>query len=98
MIYNVFESVKRAEANSQEELVKNIFSFNKQLTLWGSKKVVKGWLKYKYESEKQPDDIKNLLLLEEILNDMRKDIGTEKLGKYDIISFFVNTDEINKFK
>ncbi|MBQ2205319.1 MAG: hypothetical protein II411_05445 [Lachnospiraceae bacterium] len=68
------------------------------MTLWGSKKVVKGWLKCKYESEKQPDDIKNLLLLEEILNDMRKDIGTEKLGKYDIISFFVNTDEINKFK
>ena len=98
MIYDVFESAKKAETNSQEELIKNIFSFNKQLTLWGSKKVVKGWLKYKSESEKHFDNIKSLLLLENIVNDMRKDIGTEKLGKYDILSFFIKTDEINKLK
>lgn len=56
--------------------------FSKGLTLWGSNKVVKKWLRYRKA------------LLEDIIYEIRKDVGQrKKLGKGDMLSFFINDIE-----
>lgn len=79
--------------------------FSKRLTLWGSSRVIKKWLKYREFSQEMQEEsstiqgdldnmaaTKSLLLLEDIIFSMRKDMGHRKGGlkKGDMLSFFIN--------
>lgn len=70
-----------------------IYSFSKKLTLWGSNKVIKKGLAFRkisQEENKNQEDI--LFLLEDIIFEIRKDMGQKKSGleKGDILAFFIN--------
>ena len=54
---------------------------------------MKKWLKYRKASLGKPNP-ENLLLLEDIIYEIRKDVGLrKKLGKGDMLSFFINDVE-----
>jgi len=93
VIYKLQDNTKVPNSYSEEQLYKDISSFSKEITLWGSHKVVKLWNKFREKSinsitQKAKTD--NLFILEEIMNEMRKDLGLKKVKKGDLLSFFVN--------
>ena len=57
---------------SESEMLKQVSEFSKGLTLWGSNRVVKKWLKYRKASQTQPST-ENLILLEDIIYEIRRD-------------------------
>ena len=62
---------------SESEMLKQVSEFSKGLTLWGSNRVVKKWLKYRKASQTQPST-ENLILLEDIIYEIRRDVGQRK--------------------
>ena len=91
MIYTIMEDTKKSqkEKMSEDEMIQMIYEFSKGLTLWGSNRVVRKWLKYRKNSIQGGTD--SLLILEDILYEMRRDVGLKKrMKKGDMLSFFIN--------
>ena len=95
MVYKIQEKGKAKENINDEEMLDDIFSFSKKLTLWGSNKVIRKWLAFRKISQEQNDNTENLFMLKEIIFEIRKDMGHKKSGleKGDILAFFVNDIE-----
>lgn len=95
MVYSIMEDTKKPENKrmTEEEINKKVSEFSRGLTLWGSNRVVKKWIKYRKNAAKNPDN-ENLFLLEQILYEMRKDVGLRrKMKKGVMLSFFINDIE-----
>ena len=97
MVYKIQEKGKAKENINDEEMLDDIFSLSKKLTLWGSNKVIRKWLAFRKISQEQNDNTENLFMLEEIIFEIRKDMGQKKRGlkQGDILAFFVN--DINEY-
>ena len=94
MIYKIMEDTKREDGNkmTEEEMNQMVSEFSKGLTLWGSNRVVKKWLKYRKSTIKGDKNI--LWEMEDIIYEIRKDVGLgRRLKKGDMLSFFVNDIE-----
>lgn len=90
MVYKIQQNSKGKDNYSQKEMIDDISKFSKQLTLWGSSRVVNKWVKFR-ENGANPENAKdNLFLLEKIMNDMRKDLGQHRVRKGKLLGFFVN--------
>ena len=95
MVYKVMEETKKNEEDkiSEEDMISMVSEFSKGLTLWGSNRVVKKWLKYRRESINS-GGTETLILMEDIIYEIRKDIGLgRRLKKGDMLSFFINDIE-----
>lgn len=90
MIYKIQKNVKNQGTYSNEEMLEDLSKFSKEITLWGSSRVINKWVQFR-ENGSNPEKAKeNLFLMEEIMNDMRKDLGLRKVKKGNLLSFFVN--------
>ena len=79
---------------TESDKFKMMSEFSKGLTLWGSNKVVKKWLRYRKAAMENMSPERSLLLLEDIIFEIRKDVGQRKrLGKGDVLSIFINDIE-----
>lgn len=95
MIYAIMEDTKKSadERMSETDMMKMVSDFSKGLTLWGSNRVVKKWLKYRKSSLKGNSQ-ELLIQMEEIIYEIRRDVGLgRKLKKGDMLSFFINDIE-----
>lgn len=54
MVYKLQQNIKNKKGYSEEEMLADIVKFSKKLTLWGSDKVIKKWLKFR-EIGQEPD-------------------------------------------
>lgn len=90
MVYKIQQSAKPGREYPQEEMIDDLLRFSKQITLWGSPRVVNNWVKFKENALKTDSGLDNLLLTEEIMNDMRRDLGLRKVKKGNLLAFFVN--------
>lgn len=93
MVYKIQENVKKNKEYNEKEMLDDIFSFSKKLTLWGSSKVIRKWLAFRKISQEQNNNpTNNLFILEEIIFEIRKDMGQKKSGlkQGDILAFFIN--------
>lgn len=73
MVYKIQKNVKEPQKYTEEEMLDDILSFSKKLTLWGSNKVIKKWLAFRKMSQaenKNPTD--NLFILEDIILKLEK--------------------------
>lgn len=90
MIYKMMEDIKKQsdEKMTEEEMSQMVSDFSKGLTLWGSNRVVKKWLKYR-KSSIQGD--KNILwVMEDIIYEIRKDVGLgRRLRKGAMLAFLL---------
>lgn len=90
MVYKIQKNSKTPGTYTEEEMLEDLSKFSKQITLWGSSKVVNKWVQFR-ENGADPDKAKaNIFLLEEIMNDMRKDLGIKRVKKGKLLGFFVN--------
>ena len=81
---------------SKDEMIGDLNEISGELTLWGSKKVVNKFIEFRNESANN-NTPKNLLFnLEDIINEMRKDLGVGKTDKGKLLSIFIN--DMNKLK
>lgn len=98
MVYKMQGNIKNTQKYSETEMMKDMLNFSKNLTLWGSNRVIKKWLEFRNIGQKSDEDpTQNLLILEEIIFEIRKDMGQKKRGlkQGDILAFFVN--DINEY-
>lgn len=89
MVYKVQQSGKTIDY-SQEEMIEDILSFSKELTLWGSPEVAAMWVKFRGVFVTQKDPKENLYIMEDIMNEMRKDLGTKRIKEGKLLAFFIN--------
>lgn len=90
MIYKIQQSSKPGKSYPQEEMIEDLLRFSKQITLWGSPRVVSNWVKFREIAMKGDKGIENLLFTEQLMNDMRKDLGLPRVKKGNLLAFFVN--------
>ena len=81
---------------SKDEMTRDLNEISGELTLWGSKEVVNKFIEFRNESANN-NAPKNLLFnLEDIINEMRKDLGVGKTDKGKLLSIFIN--DMDKLK
>lgn len=93
MVYKLQISQKNGkEEYTQAQMIDDISKFSQALTLWGSSKVIKKWIKFRERIQENPVTTENLFMLEEIVFEIRKDMGQKRKGlkQGDLLSFFVN--------
>ncbi len=90
MVYKIQRNGKNGYVYTQEEMFSDVSSFSRQITLWGSSTVVNKWVEFRENSLSPQEGAKNLFILEEIMNAMRKDLGLKKVKKGNLLAFFVN--------
>ncbi len=92
MVYKLQENNKKNGSYAATEMKKDISKFSESLTLWGSSNVIKKWLKFRNSALDANNAVDNLFILEEIVYEIRKDMGQKKKGlkKGDLLAFFVN--------
>ena len=90
MVYKIQQNGKNGNQYTQDEMIKDLMTFSKEITLWGSPSVVNKWVKFKENGMKNIGGLENVLLTEEIMNAMRKDLGLRKVKKGNLLSFFIN--------
>lgn len=77
-------------------MIKDISDFSSKLTLWGSPKVVKKWNAFRInslESRENFEPRKIINAMEEVMNEMRKDLGVKSVKAGELVSFFINDIE-----
>lgn len=98
MVYHIQQNAK-GNPYPEEQIITDMMGFSKKLTLWGSSRVIKKWLKFRELSQQVDEDntkvnptADNLFILEDIMFEIRKDMGQKKRGlsKGDLLAFFVN--------
>lgn len=90
MVYKIQTNTKNKNSYSEKEMLADLSKFSKEITLWGSPNVVNKWVQFRENCTNPEDGKKNLFLLEEIMNEMRKDLGLRKVKKGNLLAFFVN--------
>lgn len=90
MIYKIQQNAKNKGSYTEEQMLEDLSKFSKQITLWGSSKVVNKWVKFRENGANPNAGINNLFLMEEIMNEMRKDLGLRRVKKGNLLAFFVN--------
>lgn len=90
MIYKLQKNGKDGFEYTQQEMLEDLSKFSKQITLWGSPKVVNKWVTFRENAANPATAARNLFLLEDIMNVMRKDLGLKKVKKGNLLAFFVN--------
>lgn len=96
VIHKVSLSEKGDFVYSNEDMIKDINDFNSKLSLWGSPKVVKKWNDFRQKSlegNKQLEPKELLNAVEEVMNEMRKDLGSKSTKKGELLSIFINDSE-----
>ncbi len=94
MIYKIQQNAKKADTYSEEQMIEDLSKFSKQITLWGSSKIINKWIQFR-ENGADPEKAKdNLFLMESIMNDMRKDLGLKRVKKGNLLGFFINDIKI----
>lgn len=90
MVYKIQQNTKKPGTYTEQQMLLDLEKFSKEITLWGSSKVVNRWVSFRENGAKPDAGNKNLFLLEGIMNEMRKDLGLKKAKKGNLLAFFIN--------
>ncbi len=90
MIYKLQSNINNPNTYTTEMMISDMAKFSKQITLWGSSKVVKQWVAFRDTCTTTDAKYENLFRLEKIMNSMRKDLGLKRTKKGDLLAFFIN--------
>ncbi|MBR0467954.1 hypothetical protein IJJ53_03585 [Candidatus Saccharibacteria bacterium] len=95
MVYKINDNIRNPGSYTNEKMVKDVMGFSEELTLWGSSRVANKWVKFRQDGVNTKNATDNLFVLEEIMNEMRKDLGSRKVKKGNLLAFFVNNIKNN---
>jgi len=99
MIFDIAQKTKDGKEPVDSNTMNKMFDFSKDLTIWGSDEVIKKWSRYR-NYHKGTDKKHILLILEDIMFSIRKDMGHKKtlfrrskLKQRELLSLFINDTE-----
>lgn len=95
MVYKLQKNIKTPGSYTEDMMTADILRFSQKITLWGSPKVVEKWNQFRENGADPNNSVNNLFLIEEIMNEMRKDIGLKKTKKGKLLGFFIN--DVDKY-
>ncbi|MBR3995533.1 MAG: hypothetical protein IKI97_09675 [Clostridia bacterium] len=90
MIYKIQQNSKKPNNYTEKEMIADLSRFSREITLWGSSKVANKWVKFRENGANPEAGKENLFIMEDIMNEMRKDLGLKKVKKGNLLAFFVN--------
>ncbi len=90
MVYKIQQNSKNGNKYTEKMMIEDISKFSKEITLWGSSSVVNKWVKFRENGTNLNAGMDNVFLMEEIMNEMRRDLGMKKVKKGNLLAFFVN--------
>lgn len=90
MVYKIQQNSKNGNKYTEKMMIEDISKFSKEITLWGSSSVVNKWVKFRENGTNPNAGMDNVFLMEEIMNEMRRDLGMRKVKKGNLLAFFVN--------
>lgn len=90
MVYKIQENSKKPGSYTNDQMISDLSKFSREITLWGSPNVVKKWVQFRENGTNPDAGVDNLFILEEIMNEMRKDMGLKKMPKGNLLAFFIN--------
>ncbi|MCL2568421.1 MAG: hypothetical protein FWE12_03155 [Oscillospiraceae bacterium] len=95
LIFDIMANTKQEKVISDEEITNRMVLFSKEVTLYGSNKVVRRWAKYRISLASKPPLAESMLQLENILFAIREDLGVKKRGmkKGELLALFINDIE-----
>jgi len=93
MVYKLTDASKGRGEYTTDDLIMEMQRFSQELTIWGSKKVARKWVEYRTSATSYEDPKKGLEVLEDIMNEMRKDMGTGKTKRWELLKLFINDIE-----
>lgn len=96
MVYKIQKNGKEPGSYPTKEMLEDIYGFSQELTLWGSKRVASKWVDFRLNSANPEEAKKSIYKLEEIMNEMRADMGVKRMKKGKLLSFFINDIDKNK--
>jgi len=94
LISELFSLITQEKAMNDKELLKRIKEFNIAVILYGSNEVISKWGDYRINAA-SPNHKEILLKLEEVLYEIREDLGFHKkdMGRGNILNLFINDVE-----
>lgn len=100
MVYKIQQNSKKPNSYTEKEMLEDLSKFSKEITLWGSSKVVAKWVQFRECRVNPNGSPDNLFILEDIMNEMRKDLGLKKVKKGNLLAFFINDikETMKKYK
>ena len=91
MFYKIQSDANKTHEYKRDEMISDITKISRELTLWGSQQVVNKWIEFrKYSQQEEISSVHSLYIFEDILNQMRKDIGTKKVKRGNLLGFVIN--------
>lgn len=93
VIYKIQKNVNGTTPYTEKEMSHDISLFSQSITLWGSPRVVKKWLKFRENATNPKTATDNLFLVDDIMNEMRRDMGLKRVKKGNLLSFIINDIE-----
>lgn len=88
MYFKIHENAKGITKYSKEDMINDMLSFSRELILWGSNSVVEKWIDFRLNGYKQNES--SIYLIENILLEMRKDMGFKKMKKGTLLKMIIN--------
>ncbi len=89
MYYKIQDNTNNPGSYPNEEMIQDIYKFSKGITLWGSKKVVKRWVQFR-ELANSGKSQEMMIVIEKLMNEMRKDMGTKRVKKGNLLALTIN--------
>ncbi len=82
------------EKPNEDQLMKKMIEFKKNLIIWGSRDVIKAWEEYEIDSQNSKDTTASILMLDSVLKEIRKDLGhsDHNMKAGSLVSVFLDTD------
>lgn len=97
LVYKTLDRAKSKTEYTEREMLQDMSSFSQKLTLWGSNRVIKQWLRFRGFANSGKDKSEIVFVMEDVMFAMRKDMGLRKMKKGSLIKFFVNDlDDVMK--
>lgn len=92
LLYDFQAAAAKGEQISEDELLRILTRFNKELTLWGSSKAIRVWGKWRAGSGQQTGDPSKLIFgMEQVMIQLRRDMGMKRgVKKGDLLRLTVN--------
>lgn len=89
MYYKILDNTNNPGSYPNEKMIQDIYKFSKGITLWGSKRVVNRWVDFR-ELANSGKSQEMMIIIEKLMNEMRKDMGTKRVKKGNLLALTVN--------
>ena len=88
----IYKDEKEIDPDNLPDDIKDLFfEFNRGVIVWGSPSMIKTWLKFRVETSKPSVGYNSLLLMDNVLRSIRKDLGNSNSGlkEGDLVKIFL---------